>query len=395
MRLQHYIHVLFLSISLSGLAHTVNIGILSDAGIREFSVIVASGQYSLINKKNNAEIISLTVGDSITFEFTSGLIRLTKNKEQIGAYDSVKYVSTDTLPVLRIRIHQPKLPDVKVYEDDLLIKARKWSLLLVNTINIEKYVAGVVEAEGGSNIPDTAYYQAHATICRTYAFRNINKHAKEGFNLCDKEHCQVYKGKCKDKNNIILPSALTTHDHVIVDSTNTIITATFYSNSGGQTCNAEDVWNHPVSYLRSIEDTFSLARSKAYWEKNITKQSWLTYLAMKHDFPMHDEQLVDSSMHFTQTSRNRYFLHNIPLTTIRTDLKLNSTFFSIEPKGGDTLLFKGRGFGHGVGLSQEGAMEMARLGYTYEDIILFYYKDVRIVNIDSLNPKRKPRERME
>ena len=71
------------------------------------------------------------------------------------------------------------------------------------------------------------------------------------------------------------------------------------------------------------------------------------------------------------------------LTTIRSDWKLKSTFFCIDSRD-DAVVFYGKGFGHGVGMSQEGAMEMARQGYSYKDILRFYYTNVSIMNISNV-----------
>ena len=66
---------------------------------------------------------------------------------------------------------------------------------------------------------------------------------------------------------------------------------------------------------------------------------------------------------------------------IRKRFGLKSALFRIE-ENGDSIIFKGRGYGHGVGMSQEGAYEMSILGYSYEDIILHYYKNVKIGCLD-------------
>jgi stage II sporulation protein D len=73
-------------------------------------------------------------------------------------------------------------------------------------------------------------------------------------------------------------------------------------------------------------------------------------------------------------------LFSIPLRTIRSDLNLKSTFFSVFTEG-DSVILKGRGYGHGVGLCQEGAMVMASNGFKYRDIINFYYTGVIISDI--------------
>ena len=70
----------------------------------------------------------------------------------------------------------------------------------------------------------------------------------------------------------------------------------------------------------------------------------------------------------------------MPLQTLRSDLNLKSTFFSVVVDG-DSMILKGKGYGHGVGLCQEGAMVMALKGFRYKDIINFYYSRVIISDI--------------
>ena len=68
---------------------------------------------------------------------------------------------------------------------------------------------------------------------------------------------------------------------------------------------------------------------------------------------------------------------------VRQDLQLKSTYFSIYNTG-DTVLFKGKGYGHSLGMSQEGAMRMTRLGYTYSDVLNFYYRNIQIIDMRKL-----------
>ena len=80
----------------------------------------------------------------------------------------------------------------------------------------------------------------------------------------------------------------------------------------------------------------------------------------------------------------------VPLNSLRSELNLRSTFFSVVPDG-DYVILKGRGYGHGVGLCQEGAMAMAVAGSNYRQIIGFYYSGVIITDIKNavipLNPQ--------
>jgi len=166
-----------------------------------------------------------------------------------------------------------------------------------------------------------------------------------------------------------------------------MIAAAFHTNSGGQTINSEDVWKIPTSYLKSVVDTFSLSMPYAQWEKKLQKKQWLDYLSKKYKYPINNPEKVKKATNFTQNERQVFFTDStIRLSLIRNDLGLKSTFFSVIDQG-DTVLFKGKGYGHGVGISQQGAIRMAQLGYTFKDIIQFYYKDVEILNYEQLNEK--------
>ncbi len=69
------------------------------------------------------------------------------------------------------------------------------------------------------------------------------------------------------------------------------------------------------------------------------------------------------------------------MTLLREDFKLKSSFFTIEELNGSVIL-QGHGYGHGVGLCQEGAIEMARVGYSCIDILMFYFHDVSLADRD-------------
>ena len=73
----------------------------------------------------------------------------------------------------------------------------------------------------------------------------------------------------------------------------------------------------------------------------------------------------------------------IYLNNIRSDFGLKSAFFNVKLEG-DKVVLKGRGYGHGLGLSQEGAMEMVRQGFSYKDVINYYYNDVMIRDLKDL-----------
>jgi len=257
-------------------------------------------------------------------------------------------------------------------------------LQLVNTVPLEYYIAGVVQAEAG-NYHHQEYYKLQSVACRTYALSNQRKHLPEGFELCDGVHCQVYHGQVR--NDSIRMAVEATHGLVLVDAEIRLIHATFHSNCGGETVNAEDVWSKSEPYLRSTADTFCLASAQATWEKSMPRSEWLGYLKRKHRTGELSGERLEAVLNYEPLCRDLY-LGNIPplipLKQVREDLKLRSTYFSVHTEG-DLVRLSGRGFGHGVGLCQEGSMQMARAGRTYTDILHHYFTDVHLVDVSTLD----------
>jgi len=281
----------------------------------------------------------------------------------------------------KIKPTEPALSQRKL-ENTISIISKNCFLYINNEVDLDNYVAGVLEAEVGSKQP-FEYYKVQATICRTYVLAHLRKHEKDGFNMCDKEHCQVFKGKSLS-NIEIINAVQETSNSVLVDENLNLIVAAFHSNCGGQTVSSADVWNKAQSYLQPVRDTFCINARNAHWEKEVNKKIWIKYLRKK--IPQLDSTGLIRNYNFAQPQRIRDFIVRdikIPLKEIRSDFNLKSTYFSVEDAG-ETLIFKGKGFGHGIGLCQEGAIRMAKTGYSYSDIIHYYFKNVNIVNLNSL-----------
>jgi stage II sporulation protein D len=185
----------------------------------------------------------------------------------------------------------------------------------------------------------------------------------------------------KDSN--IINAVQETENLILVDENMEYITASYFSNSGGQTNNVEDVWSKALPYLRSIHDPYSMGGTNYDWKKTISKSKWLEYLKKKYQYPINDSEARNAALNFKQKIRHKFlvdWVYQIPLTEIRKDWKLKSTYFSIFDNG-ETLTFKGKGFGHGVGLSQEGAMRMIEIGYDFLEVLRFYYTDVHLIDM--------------
>ncbi|MFO8087612.1 MAG: SpoIID/LytB domain-containing protein [Bacteroidales bacterium] len=307
-------------------------------------------------------------------------IHIYKNDSLLGNYRAMAFRGESFMNSFRI---DPKLLDIdpRIYDNDLKLIAQKGKLQIINHVELELYVAGVVQAEGGGSSKDVEFYQVQAITCRTYALNNHRKHLHEGFHLCDGVHCQVYKGKAVNSN--ILLATMRTSGEVITDNEQQMISASFHSNCGGQTMNSEQVWSIATPYLKSLRDTFCQTMPNAKWLKRMPQNEWLDYLKEKFSYDISGQGALDAVLAFQQNERKEFLAHHIPLKTIRSDLNMRSTFFEISVDGND-VVFEGRGYGHGVGLCQEGAIKMAELGYSYTDIIHYYYQNVDIVNYHNL-----------
>ena len=139
---------------------------------------------------------------------------------------------------------------------------------------------------------------------------------------------------------------------------------------------SEAVWGAKVSYLKSKSDPYSLYGRHFQWQRKIPRNDWEKYLSRKTG-----NKVENFSCDTTFVRSKYYYCSNkaIPRTEVRKDWRLRSTYYVMEIEG-DMVVFKGRGYGHGVGMSQEGANKMAQLGYSSEDIIKFYYTGVTVVD---------------
>ena len=351
-------------------AQNINISIYHEEGIKSLIITPVEGKYKIFGDTSAA--ILLKRNDIVYVSIENDSVKIRNLDKVIGYFSSIKIIGLNTENNLRVK---PILPEkkIRVYDDNIYISIRNKNLFLINNVNLEHYIAGVVEAESGIR-SELEYYKSQAIICRTYALRNFNRFIEDGYNLCDNVNCQAYKGKSL-KSNRILQATSQTKGLVIVDTTLNLINAVFHSNSGGQTVPSEHAWISPISYLKSIEDTFALTGNNYRWTRTVSLVDWKDYLNQNGFSVGRNMYTSSSDFNFSQDNRKVYYKVNndsIPLKQIRKDWKLKSTFFSVSANS-SRLTLNGKGYGHGVGLSQEGAMKMAQSGYDYKDIVKFYY----------------------
>lgn len=272
------------------------------------------------------------------------------------------------------------------------------SLQMVNAVTLKDYVASVVAAEYGFD--DQEGSKAMAVVARTYGLRAAAKF-DGSYDHVDNTASQVFRGI-----GAITPTsrqaARATSGEVLTHE-GALIEAVYFSSSGGHTANNEDVWDadEVLPYLRGRRDPYDTASPHHRWTTRISRSKLLSALSREQGtrvtgFVLGDRsnegRLVNVEL-LTSGGRTAMQANAFRMLVNRAipDAELKSTWFDARRRGG-TYVFEGRGFGHGVGLSQWGAHEMATRGFSYRDILQFYYDGVSIETVDGtqVSPPSRP-----
>ena len=368
------------------MAQPVEVGLFQNHLVKAAVVYCSSGNYQLLL---DGEVrLRLKEGDILYLTLEEGKLKVLDAERDFGYAASLELRSLSAESVFRLRSISPEITS-RMYDDNLKVIPEDRFLTLINQVDLDKYLAGVVEAESGPNA-EKEFYKAQSILCRTYALKQMDRHTNEGFAVCDGQHCQTYRGK-STRNPEILEAIVETSGMVLADFNFKLITAAYHANSGGQTQRASDVWLADVDYLQSVVDPYSLHQSHAKWQDTISFDEWKAYL-LKNGMKS-VTRIPEEIIYIEQMRRKKFFIldkDSIKMSKIREDWGFKSTFFDMFPDG-DQVLIWGKGFGHGIGMSQEGAMKMARDGFTYQDILQFYFHEVRMMDFRDLPDSSLPK----
>jgi stage II sporulation protein D len=335
---------------------------------------VTNGRY-IINKFNGGNL-TISKGEAVIISRFDGKLAVKSRNSEGFIADSVIFAGVTGNDNFSLRINS-QVPVRQYYSGDLKCFPDLATLVMINICDVEKYIAGVVKAEGG-NGKNIEYYKSQAVIARTYMYRYLDKHLSDGYNVCDNTHCQVYNGSTSD--SILNIAVMETKGLVIMDKDSLLIISAFHSNCGGETSSAQDVWLSDQPYLKKVIDPYCLSSKNATWRKSLSLSEWMEFIKESGYTGKTDDPSVFGFSQKTRLSDYKTGSFSMPLKTIRSEFNLRSTFFSVVPEG-DSIILTGRGYGHGVGLCQEGAMVMAAKGFNFAKIIDFYYSGVMISDI--------------
>ncbi len=245
-------------------------------------------------------------------------------------------------------------------------------LLAINHVDLEQYLYSVLGAEMSPTFPTEAL-KAQAVAARTYALYRSRASSKKPFDVDSTQLSQVYRGLSSESDTT--QAAVNATIGQIVTYGGKPILAAFHAASGGHTENVEDIWLSREPYLRAVPD-YDIGTPGYEWTQPFTLAQLSQSLKIKQVrtiVPDRTTQFgsvvsVTVSGDTTQTFTGSQF---------RTALKLRSLRFTIAPTPtGFTLT--GRGYGHGLGMSQWGAYSLAEQGQKYPSILAHYYQGVKI-----------------
>ena len=356
------------------------------------------------------------------FELKNKISRKIKNFEITPVLKSEYRVIPLEGPIYVHAQEEIKINGVNFGKNFYLLKDSYGTWTLVQKIKFDDYLAGVLPYEIGPNSPLEAL-KAQAVIARTWGIFNSERFNMDKYHLCITTQCQVYKPpKIRNKK---VQKAIEATSNLILTYGNQPINAFYHGSNGGVSATAGESWQiKDYSYFDSIIDghkslnkNFKLPITSEYdlnnfldfdkekfygsnhslfrWNKKISSLEIKEKL-IKNKLININENVLDlnsiergSSGRVTkleiQTDKG-----NKSIVLVKDDIRrvlnfIPSNLFTINKLNDDLWLLRGGGFGHGVGLSQSGAIEMAKLGFSYEQILNHYYRDAKLKKIEKLS----------
>lgn len=331
--------------------------------------------------------------------------------------------------------------DNNAYRDYIGFTVRNKKIIPINRVTVDHYLYGVVPREISPSWHQEAL-KAQAIAARNFTIVNIDRHNAEGFDLCDNNHCQVYGGykwedsKTNDaiddtRNELItydgepiyayyhsnsggktensenvwsnpVPYLKSVEDKFSLGSPNTnwqlVLTndkvREAFSRNGidiGEILSIDVLSKSENGRILEIEfegkygrKVFEKEEIRKIFGYNIVKSTWFDIGSSGIDTYVIDglgngiQRMPIDSASILSGHSNNIANRGTNRKNIRYNLTDGENHKTINQSSSEGIVFNGKGWGHGLGMSQWGAKKMAELGYSYEEIIEYYYNDVEI-----------------
>ncbi|MFC4427712.1 SpoIID/LytB domain-containing protein [Deinococcus navajonensis] len=262
----------------------------------------------------------------------------------------------------------------RLYRGGVLLRAENGGVQAINVVDVEDYLRGVVPAEMPAGWPQSAL-AAQAVIARTYVAARINPGAP--YDTCASESCQVYPGVSAEKPGTDAAIAATSTQ--VIAYGGRPASTYFSSDSGGFTASSAEVWGKELPYLPAKADPFSAGSPRASWRLEVPLAR-VQGVATQFGARVGALKAV-SVTRVSESGRPQEIALSGASGTAKLSgaqaggfvRALGASSSRATLSGLDPLIVEGSGAGHGVGLSQYGALGLARQGYDHLHILGFYY----------------------
>lgn len=275
-----------------------------------------------------------------------------------------------------------------ITSDDKIVRVKRVGKDKIEEVPLEEYVLGVVSGEMPVSFSIEAL-KAQAVCARTYVIRKIENNKEKDYDVVDTIDNQVYQDieQLKEKWQGKYEENMQKLKRIVKETENEYLTydgkvieVFFFSTSNGHTENSEEVFTKALPYLRSVDSSFDAEVSPVF--KKEVEMS-LNDFCTKLNLP-YQQKLDVEVLERTQAGSVKKIKINgkeFKGTEVRKLLGIRSTYFELEVISSNVLI-KTTGYGHGVGMSQYGALALSNKGYTYDKILKYYYKDVEIKKLN-------------
>lgn len=315
------------------------------------------------------------------------LVSLDHGKTKIGAqvYDAARLIIVPRREAL------VSINDGHFRGDVIIINNKNANFTVVNSIDLEQYIRGVLYHEISDKWPLEAI-MAQAVATRTYAVYCMDKFAARDYDVTNDIYSQVYGGRGSERYRTNIAVRRTAGDVLMYKGK--IFPAFFHANSGGVTEDASELWDIDLAPLKGgVKSPFSMNQPHYEWRRNFRLKDIQDKLnARGYDLGLiKDIQVVERNnsgrvrkLKIVCRDGKEDAIEGKVFRDIVGPNVLRSNKYDIEMKGW-YVDFVGYGWGHGVGLCQWGAYGMAVMRYNYRQILSFYYPSSELVKLKDVD----------
>ncbi len=292
------------------------------------------------------------------------------------------------IPYFILNLYSKKIKEIELKTDEnIKVRVKRLQKDKIDEIELNEYVLGVLAGEMPISFELEAL-KAQAVASRSYVLKRLDYNKDKEYDVVDSITNQVYLdnehlkkawGDNYIKNINKLKTAVNETFNEYLECDGQIADALFFSTSNGYTENSELVFNFAVSYLKSVSSPWDKEVTTAF---KTTKEMSLQEFYERLNLPYQEKIKIEN---IDRSATNRILkikINNQEFTgrEIYNKLKIRSTDFTIEQENTNVIITT-IGYGHGVGMSQYGALGMAKKGYNYKEILTHYYQNTQIKKI--------------